>query len=175
MTTCPSCSQPLGGDDRFCTGCGKPVSAAGAAASPVPATPAGTAVSSAGGFRWMWALLTIPIAVGTALVVLFGIGFAMAFMGIDLESFAATGGAKREVFAVGGLLGGMALAGLIVGWLSPGRTVAEPGVGLAAAVIALNVLAGDTQGLVMGWVVPFLLGAGGAWIGEWLQSRFAAR
>lgn len=129
---------------------------------------------SASGFRWMWALLTIPLAVVTAVVFPFTAGLAMGLMGIDVESFAATG-AAQAVFGVGALLGSMAFAGLVVGWFSPGRTVVEPGVGLAAAVIAINVLYGDAQGVVTAWVLPFILGAGGAWLGEWLQSRFASR
>jgi hypothetical protein len=144
-----------------------------ARADAAPATPA--AVTSATGFRWMWALLTIPIAVGTAIVSGFTAGLVMGFMGITPEWFAATGEATQAVIGAVVIVGSMVFAGLVVGWFSPGRTVMEPGVGIAAAVITMNVLHGDAQGVVMAWVVPFLLGAGGAWLGEWLQSRFAKR
>ena len=62
-----------------------------------------------------------------------------------------------------------------MGWVSPGRTVLEPGVGIAATVIVLNVLSQEISGIVTGWVVPFGIGAGGAAIGEWLQRRFRRR
>lgn len=172
MATCTSCNQPLGDDDRFCTLCGK------AAATPPPggpppltssgAAPAGTAP----GFRWKWALLTIPIAVGTSLGLLVIAGFTMSAIGWSDDT--ASDGAK---LAVGGtwILGSMLLSGLVVGLLSPGRTVLEPAFGLAVAVVALNVLGGDVEGAVGSWVLPFGIGAAGAWLGEWLQGRLKSR
>jgi hypothetical protein len=67
----------------------------------------------------------------------------------------------------------MVLGGMTVGWLSPGRTIVEPGVGIATALIGFNLLNGDTSSLLLGWLLPFGLGAGGARIGEWLQGRFS--
>lgn len=172
MATCPSCSETLGPDHRFCTACGKPVSSARTNASPAPAVPSAT------GFRWMWALLTIPIAVGTVLVSAVGVGLVVGILKSRTLATDPTDDAMSDAVATGApliVLGSMVFAGLVVGMLSPGRTVREPGAGLAAAVIAMNLIGGNSQGVVMGWVLPFALGAGGAWVGEWLQGRFTAR
>jgi hypothetical protein len=67
----------------------------------------------------------------------------------------------------------MLLGGMAAGWLSPGRTIVEPGVGIAAALIGFNLLIGNTSNLLFGWLLPFGIGAGGARIGEWLQGRFS--
>lgn len=170
MTTCPACSQPLGGDDRFCTGCGKPVTAA--RALDAPPTSAGAASS---GFRWTWALLSIPIALGTAFATFCAAGLFMGLAGFTPDALDADDSPLPEAFGAMVILGSMALAGLVVGWCSPGRTIVEPGVGLAAAVISMAVVKGDTQAVVSGVVLPFLLGACGAWLGEWLQGRFTSR
>jgi len=170
MTTCPACSQPLGGDDRFCTRCGKPVNTMRAADAP-PASPR----SAPAGFRWTWALLAIPIALGTAFATFFAAGLFMGLAGFTPDALDADDGLLPEAFGAMVILGSMALAGLVVGWCSPGRTIVEPGVGLAAAVIAMALVKGDTQGVISGLVLPFLLGACGAWLGEWLQGRFTSR
>ncbi len=73
------------------------------------------------------------------------------------------------------IVAGMLLGGMLAGWLSPSRTVLEPGVGIAAAVTGANLATGMTQGMTLGWVMPFLIGAAGAWIGERLPKRSTTR
>jgi hypothetical protein len=38
-------------------------------------------------------------------------------------------------------------------------------VGIALAVVVFNLLVGDGIGVLLGWIMPFLLGLGGAWAG----------
>ena len=144
------------------------------AAEPPPLTASGvTPAPSAAGFRWKWALLTIPITVGTAVGLTVVTVMMMAALGWSDDS--ASEGSKEAVGAFI-VLGTMLLSGVVVGWLSPGRTLLEPAVGLVAATVALNLFFGDAEtNPIGGWMLPFALGAAGAWLGEWLQGRLARR
>ncbi len=126
----------------------------------------GTAAPAPSGFQWRWALLTIPIVIAVTLVVAIAAALLMALAGVD------TGDESRQaVVGVLIVLASMLLGGLLAGWLSPGKTIVEPGVGIAAALTGANLAMGMTEGVLLGWVVPFLIGAAGAWIGERLPKR----
>ena len=152
MASC-ACGQQVAAGDSFCTGCGKRVAAPAAAASP-------------SGFQWKWALLTIPIVVGVTLVLMVVAGVLMVVMGVQPDD-------KQRQAMVGVMIVflSMLLGGILAGWLSPGRTIYEPGVGIAAALTGANLALGTTDGLLLGWVLPFLIGAAGAWIGERLPKK----
>jgi len=189
MATC-ACGQPIADDDRFCTGCGNAIAvvAARPAACPQcgrqatepasfcsgcgapmacgPVFPTPTPRPQPTGFQWKWMLLTIPIVVVITLACSVVAGFAGVAMGYDMDNPATPTAAG--VIAV---LLGMFLGGITAGWLSPGRTIVEPGAGIAAALIGCNLLNGDVGSIWLGWILPFGIGAGGARIGEWLQGR----
>lgn len=185
MATC-GCGNPIAAEDLFCTACGKP-----AAASPraIPACPqcgrqaaeeaafcsgCGAAMAAVSatqnavpqGFQWKWALLTIPIVVGVTFVVMLATVIWANVAGIDLDD-------ESTKMILGGvtLVGGMLLGGMLAGWLSPSRTIVEPGAGIAAALTMFQLVLGNTAGIFGGWVLPFLIGAAGAWIGEQLPKR----
>lgn len=156
VATCPACGRETTAPASFCTHCGAPLPAGVSPATPV----------RAGSFHWRWALLTIPIVVGVTFALASAAGIVTGSLGAvpaDEETLTMMG--------AGSVLLGMFIGGLVVGWVSPGRTVLEPGVGIAAAVIAMNVVAQQISGIVTAWVLPFVIGAGGAAIGEWLQGR----
>ena len=158
MNTC-SCGQPLPPEDKFCSTCGKP---AAAKASLVLAPTA---------FQWNWALAAIPITAGVVLALSIAVGIVLGATGIavDKESGGAAIGATV-------LLASMFVGGVIVGRWSPERTIREPGVGISAALLPANLVAGDRgAGLFTGWILPFAVGAAGAKLGEWIQSRSDAR
>ena len=69
-----------------------------------------------------------------------------------------------------------ALGGYIVGVKSPGRTILEPGISAAVAVVVGLLLSGAfTLGnLLAGGLVPFLAGLLGGYLGERQQARSAA-
>ena len=155
MTSC-ACGQQIAAGDSFCAGCGRPLS--------VP--PAMPSAAAPAGFQWKWALLTIPIVVGVTLVLMVVAGVLMVVMGVQPDD-------KQRQAMVGVMIVflSMLLGGILAGWLSPGRTIYEPGVGIAAALTGANLALGTTDGLLLGWVLPFLIGAAGAWIGERLPKK----
>ena len=194
MATC-TCGQPINASDKFCTGCGRPAVAAAplppatcpqwgqTAPEPAPfCSGCGTTMTGfpvlrepstpaqPTGFQWKWALLTIPIVVAITIGCMVAAGIVVAFAGYSLKD-----SDSQQFVGLIILLISMFLGGMTAGWLSPGRTIVEPGVGIAAALIGLNVLSGETGNILLGWILPFGIGAGGAQIGEWLQGRFSRR
>ena len=102
----------------------------------------------------------MPIAIGTMLLfVVFG-GIVCAVTGADPQN---------PAFGLLVLVLGLFTAGLLAGFISPSRTVLEPGVGIAVTLIVMNLLLGDISGAVSGWLIPFAIGALGAAVGEYLQ------
>ena len=187
------CGQPITDGDKFCMGCGRPPAPAVVAAQPAAcprcgrkATDPASFCSGCGaamtgfpvlrepaaappqGFQWKWAILTIPLVMAVTAVCIMATGIVLAVLGHNLED-----PGTQTIVGTIVLLISMVLGGMTAGWLSPGRTILEPGVGIAAALIGFNVLMGDTSSLLLGWILPFGIGAGGARIGEWLQGRFA--
>jgi hypothetical protein len=156
MSLC-ACGQQVAAGDSFCAGCGRPLLAA-------PAAPPAVAVPA--GFQWKWALLTIPIVVVVTLVLMVAAGVLMVAMGAQPDDKP-----RQALMGVMIILLSMLLGGVLAGWLSPGRTIYEPGVGIAAALTGLNLATGTTDGLLVGWILPFLIGAAGAWIGERLPKK----
>lgn len=65
-----------------------------------------------------------------------------------------------------------AIGGFVVGLKSAGRTILEPGISAAVAVILALLLAGDFSvgNLLAGGLVPFLAGVFGGWLGERRQE-----
>jgi hypothetical protein len=64
------------------------------------------------------------------------------------------------------------IGGFIVGLKSAGRTIVEPGISAAIAVLIGLILSGTfTLGnLVVGGLIPFASGVAGGWIGERRQG-----
>jgi len=122
------------------------------------------------GFQWKWFLLTIPIVAGATLALMLLVGFSMGAAGVNTEDEQL-----MQFVGVIVILAGMLLGGGVAGWLSPGRTILEPGAGIAATLAALNLAMGATDGLLLSWVLPFLIGAAGAWVGESLAKRAAPK
>ena len=132
------------------------------------------------GLDWRWIGIGVAIMLGLNLVASL---FLTLLIGGDLPSAAATpeeaaaalGGGR---LALGALLGiaTFAIGGYIVGVRSSGRTVLEPAVSAAIAVVIGLVLGGAlTLGnLLAGGLVPFLAGLLGGYLGERRQSAGAA-
>lgn len=159
MSTC-SCGTSFSPSDKFCTGCG--ASLAGHIAP--------TATRQPTDFQWRWALATIPIVVGVTISLWFGIGFVSAATATPVDEETTL-----PLIVGASMFFSMFIGGLVVGLLSPGRTVFEPAVGIAAAVVALNLMTLNLSGVITDWLLPFGMGAAGAAIGEWLQGRLGWR
>jgi hypothetical protein len=132
-----------------------------------------------GNLDWRW------VAIGAA--IMFGLNFVASLLLLLLlgdrlpatatdpqEAAAALGGGRLALGALIGLAS-FAIGGYIVGLRSPGRTVLEPGISAAIAVVVGLLLSGAfTLGnLLAGGLVPFLAGLLGGYLGERHQSRGA--
>jgi hypothetical protein len=65
-----------------------------------------------------------------------------------------------------------AIGGFIVGIKSAGRTILEPGISAAIAVVIALLISGNfgLVNLIAGGIVPFLAGVLGGWLGEKRQG-----
>lgn len=65
-----------------------------------------------------------------------------------------------------------AIGGFIVGLKSAGRTILEPGISAAIAVVIALLLSGNfsVANIIAGGIVPFLAGVLGGWLGEKRQG-----
>ncbi len=132
------------------------------------------------GLDWRWIGIGVAIMFGLNLVA--GLIFALVVGDTapsptaTTEEAAAAIGGGRLLF--GALIGfaSFAVGGYIVGVKSPGRTILEPGISAATAVLVGLLLGGAfTLGnLLAGGLVPFLAGLLGGYLGERHQSREAA-
>ena len=126
---------------------------------------------------WRW------IAIGTA--IMFGLNIlASLILGLLIgdslpvgdaaaaDPAATLSGGQLVLVALFGIAS-FAIGGFIVGWKSPGRTIVEPGLSAAIAVlIGLLIAGGLTLGnLVLGGLVPFAAGLLGGYLGERQQGH----
>lgn len=131
------------------------------------------------GLDWRW------IGIGAA--IMFGLNFVASLLLVALlgdavpptattpeEAAAAIGGGRLALAALIGIAS-FAIGGYIVGRKSPGRTILEPGISAAIAVLLGLLLSGTfTLGnLLAGGLVPFLAGLLGGYLGERHQSAGA--
>jgi hypothetical protein len=131
------------------------------------------------GLDWRW--------IGIGVAIMFGLNFVASLilvlvMGDRVPSTAAT--PEEVVAGIGGgrlALGALisiasfAIGGYLVGLRSPGRTILEPGISAAIAVLISLILSGGLTlaNLLVGGLVPFLAGLLGGYLGERRQSAGA--
>lgn len=127
----------------------------------------------AGRLDWKW--IGIGVAIMLALSILVGV-LAGLFLAPELEGVAdprdvELTGAQAALLALGNFLV-YAVGGFIVGVKSAGRTIWEPGISAAIAVLIALLIAGSFSlgNLVVGGLVPFLAGVLGGWLGERRQE-----
>lgn len=132
-----------------------------------------------GNLDWRW------IAIGVA--IMFGLNLIASLILVPLIGDSVPATATNPQDAAAALSGGQlalgalisiasfTVGGYIVGWKSPGRTIVEPGISAAIAVIISLLLSGAfTLGnLLVGGLVPFLAGLLGGYLGERHQSKGA--
>ena len=65
-----------------------------------------------------------------------------------------------------------AIGGFIVGVKSAGRTILEPGISAAIAVLIALLISGNFSivNIIAGGIVPFVAGVAGGWLGERRQG-----
>ncbi len=117
------------------------------------------------GYRWGWVLKSAAIIFG--LQVLFGVlWWGLSASGMDILD-------ESTLFYLVILISPLAIVvgSFIAAYLSPGKTIMEPAMGAGLVVVVSNLLSGNVGGMFLGWIVPFLIGLVGAYLGEKIQER----
>ena len=133
-----------------------------------------------GNLNWRWAAIGVAIMLGlnivASLILVPLVGDSLPSTATDPQDAAAA--LSGGQLALGALIGiaSFAIGGYIVGLKSPGRTILEPGISAAVAVVVGLLLSGAfTLGnLLAGGLVPFLAGLLGGYLGERHQPGGAA-
>lgn len=127
----------------------------------------------AGNLDWTW--IGVGVVIMLALSILVGLALGL-FLAPELESASDVQsieltGVQAVLLAVSNFLT-FAVGGFIVGLKSSGRTIWEPGISAAIAVLIALLLSGGFSlvNLVAGGLVPFLAGVLGGWLGERRQE-----
>lgn len=126
-----------------------------------------------GRLDWKWIGIGVAIMLALSIVVglLAGLVLAPELEGVTDPQDVELSGGQAALLAVGNFLV-FAIGGFIVGLKSAGRTIWEPGISAAIAVLIALLLSGSFSlgNLVVGGLVPFLAGVLGGWLGERRQE-----
>jgi hypothetical protein len=132
-----------------------------------------------GDLNWRWVAIGVAIMFGlnliASLVLALLLGDSLPATATDPQDAAAALGGGRLALGAVISIASFAVGGYIVGLKSPGRTILEPGISAALAVVVGLLLSGAfTLGnLLVGGLVPFLAGLLGGYLGERHQTRGA--
>lgn len=128
-----------------------------------------------GSLDWKWIGIGVVIMIALNLVagLIIGLVVAPAIEGASTpEEFQTSlGGGQLLLFAALNFLA-FAVGGFIVGLKSAGKTILEPGISAAIAVLIGLVIAGNFSivNLLVGALIPFAAGVLGGWLGERRQG-----
>lgn len=122
---------------------------------------------------WKWIGIGTLIMIALSLVAGLIVGFVIGpeFAEVDnIEQISLSGG-QIALVALLNLLAFL-IGGFIVGVKSAGRTILEPGLAAAVAVVIALLLSGGLSipSFIAAGLVPFLAGVLGGWLGERRQS-----
>ncbi len=126
-----------------------------------------------GNLDWKW--IGIGVVVMIVLNLIAGLILGL-FLGSQLEGATSpeaiqlTGGQIALASVLNFLA--FAIGGFIVGLKSAGRTILEPGISAAIAVLIALLISGNfgVGNLIAGGIVPFIAGVLGGWLGERRQG-----
>lgn len=126
-----------------------------------------------GRLDWKWIAIGVVIMIALNLVAGFVLALALgsALQGAtDVADVTLSGGQLALAAALNFLA--FVIGGFIVGIKSAGRTILEPGISAAIAVVLALVISGNfTLGnMIAGGLVPFAAGVLGGWLGERRQG-----
>ena len=128
------------------------------------------------GLDWRWIGIGVAIMFGlnlvASLILTLLLGDAIPSTATTPEEAAAALGAGRLLLGALISFASFAIGGYVVGVKSPGRTILEPGISAAIAVLIGLLLGGafSLGNLLAGGLVPFLAGLLGGYLGERRQS-----
>jgi hypothetical protein len=122
---------------------------------------------------WKW--IAIGVVVMVALSLIAGIILALV-LGSQIKDATSVqnitlSGGQLVLIAVINILA-YAIGGFIVGVRSAGRTIIEPGISAAIAVLIALLISGNftVVNLIAGGLIPFVAGVVGGWLGERRQG-----
>lgn len=126
-----------------------------------------------GRLDWKWIGIGVVVMVVLNLIasLILGLVLGAQLEGVtDPEEVQLSGGLILLIAVLNILV--FALGGFIVGVKSSGRTILEPGISAAIAVLIALLLSGNFSvlNLIAGGLVPFAAGVGGGWLGERRQG-----
>ena len=161
QTRC-ACGADNANDAKFCRRCGAAVG--GDLRQRDEVLDEGRAEPAvATGLSWKWVFLGVAIIFGTGFGLGIVAGLALAIGGIDEPPTWLLGLIGVSFFGLGGYM---------VGRLSPGKTIIEPGISAFIAVSLSLYFQGnfDLAGVVVGGLPLFAIACLGAWLGEKVQG-----
>ncbi|NJO55041.1 MAG: hypothetical protein HC834_00350 [Rhodospirillales bacterium] len=126
-----------------------------------------------GRLDWKWigigVVIMLVLSIAGGLILTLAMGPAVQDMA-GVEEFTLSGGQLLLLAVVNFMI--FVLGGFIVGIKSAGRTILEPGISAALAVVIALLLTGSFSigNIIAGGLVPFLAGILGGWLGERRQG-----
>jgi hypothetical protein len=126
-----------------------------------------------GTLDWKWIGIGVVVMIVLNLIVGFILGFFLApqLEGATAPEQVQLSGGQIALIAILNFLA-FAIGGFIVGLKSAGRTILEPGISAAIAVVIALLISGNfgLLNLIAGGLVPFIAGVLGGWFGERQQG-----
>jgi hypothetical protein len=126
-----------------------------------------------GRLDWKWIGIGVVVMIVLNLVagLVLGLVLGEELEGVTSPEDVSLSGGQVVLAAVLNFLA-FAIGGYIVGVKSAGRTILEPGISAAVAVLIALLIAGNFSvvNIIAGGIVPFLAGVLGGWLGERRQA-----
>lgn len=125
-------------------------------------------------WKWIGFGVLIMLALNIVAGIVLGMILAPQLEGVTDPAQVQLSGGQMALVALVNFLA-FAIGGFIVGLKSSGRTILEPGISAAVAVLIALLISGSFSlgALIAGGLVPFLAGVLGGWIGERRQEAAA--
>jgi hypothetical protein len=126
-----------------------------------------------GSLDWKWIGIGVVVMVVLNLIagLILGLVLGAQLEGVTSPEEVQLGGGQIVLAAVLNVLA-FAIGGFIVGVKSAGRTILEPGISAALAVVIGLLISGNFTlvNIVAGGLIPFAAGVLGGWLGERRQG-----
>jgi uncharacterized protein with PQ loop repeat len=127
----------------------------------------------AGGLDWKWIGIGVVVMIVLNLIagLILGLAFAPQLEAVTTPEDMQLSGGQIVLAVVLNFLA-FAIGGFLVGLKSTGRTILEPGISAAIAVLIVLLISGSFSilNIIVAGIVPFLAGVLGGWLGERRQG-----
>jgi hypothetical protein len=139
--------------------------------SPIVVRSKGEEMSGSLDWKWIGIGVVVMIVLNLLGGVILGLFLAPQLEGATSPEDIQLSGGQIALAAVINFLA-FAIGGFIVGIKSAGRTILEPGISAAIAVLIALLISGNFSivNIIAGGIVPFIAGVLGGWLGERRQG-----